>query len=1164
MLTFKLSPCFFSILLRVTIVIMCLIPVLFSSIAQTPITNDLKFTHLTKDEGLSNHTITSIFKDSNGFMWFGTYEGLNLYDGYRVKTFHKDDNNPNSISHNNINCIFEDSKGKIWIGTTGGGVNVYDRNTQKFKAFYHDVKSSKSISSNSVFAVIEDSEGDLWFATGSGLNKLIVETGEFKHYFHDEQNPNTLPYDYLTDLEFDNNGNLWIATYGSGISVLNIKSEIFTNFSKNEKGLNDNEIWDIFIDSKGMVWIGTANGGLNSFNPTSKEFRAFNQFPKKYQHLFNTNVVHITEDIRQNLWFATDRGGLYRINQDGEFVVFMNDPTRKESLASNALTRLYCDEYGVLWVGTYDKGINKTNLNQMNFGHIRNKFNDSNSLSDNNVNALLEDKKGNIWIGTENGLNLTDKSFNDFRHFYASTGINSQPNDNVTLTILEDKNGFIWLGGYTGGIDILNPKIGLFSNLNHNEKDTNTLASNFVRALYQDKNGMIWIGTVRGGLDKYNPKTAEIKHYPYVWEENKLLNSTNVMDIIEGNGKLYIGTFGGGINVLNLQTDSFTYYVNKKSDSLSISDNQVITLFFDNDSNLWVGTNNGLNLFDSQKKTFKHFYQKNGLANNSIMGILEDEQGFLWISTTDGISKFNRKTKGFENFYKEDGLQDNVFIFNSCAKLSNGLLAFGGVNGLSVFDPTIVKTVRKRPKVIFTSLNLFNKPITVGADNNGRIILEKGIYETDKIILNHNDKLFSIEFSTLTYYSSKQINFSYRLNKDENWTPLGSRNYVTFHNLNSGKYNLEVRTVSHDGKNFGETSSLSIIITPPFWATWWFRVSLILLLITILLSYNFYRVANIKRQRKLLKIKVQEKTLELKKKNKALKDQKLELEMQNEEISTQRDFAETQREEIEKQNKELELYRNHLENIVKERTSDLIQAKEKAEEADKLKSAFLANMSHEIRTPMNAIIGFLDLIDEPEIPEDKKIEFKKHIAQSSERLLSLINDLIDIAKIEANQVSITETEVCLNDSFESLKSLYQQKLNNSKIEIEFDNSNENDLKIIADNIRFNQIMNNLLDNAIKYTEEGKINFGYKKEGSQVLFYVKDTGVGIEKENIKLIFDRFRKIDQKSKKLYRGTGLGLAICKELIELLNGRIWAESELNKGTQFYFTLPLRQKTDS
>lgn len=1122
--------------------------------------NDIKFTHLSTENGLSNNTVNAILKDSRGFMWFATNNGLNLFDGYHLKTYYNVKEDTTSLSNNIVNCIFEDNNGRIWVGTSGGGACLFDYRTQKFKSYNFDADNENSINSNTVFAIAEGPKGNLWFGTSQGVAVLNKTSNKFKRYISDEQSSNNLVFDYVTDITFDNNDNLWIATYGGGISVLNIETDIFTNLNKENNLLNDNEVWDVFIDSNNKVWIGTANGGINVYDPLTKATKIYNNFPKEKLDLVNTNVVHIIEDIFGKIWFSTDRGGLYRIDSEEKIIPYMHDPTQKESLNSNALTRVYCDEEGVLWVGTYDKGLNKANLNQIEFRHIRNEFFNKNSLSNDNVNAILEDSKGNIWIGTENGLNRTDLDFKSFTHYFSKINSNTQPADNVSLTIMEHKNGEIWIGGYSGGISVLNPRTNTFRYYKNSGKDAASLSCNFIRSIYQDKEGTVWIGTVRNGLEKYLQATNNFQHFPYAWENNVFLNSTNVMDLTVAHGCLYIATYGGGLNIMDLASETFSYYTSIIDDKTSLSDNQAITLFIDSDSSLWVGTNSGLNLFDEKNKTFTHFYQKDGLAGNSIMGILEDNQGFLWISTTDGISKFNKKTKEFINFYKDDGLQDDFFIYNSCTKLSNGHLAFGGVNGLTVFNPKKVKSTRKTPPVIFTDLKLYGKTIIPGADSSGRVLLKDDISKTSEIVLNYNDQLFTIEFSTLTYYSSKQINFIYRLNKDKEWNELGDKNHITFHSLEPGEYQLEIRTSSHDRKSLGEVNSMRIIITPPFWATMWFRFSIITLVILIVFGYFNRRIKNIKKQRKLLEQRVNEKTIELSNANDELQSQKLELEMQNEEISAQRDFTIKQKEEIETQNKELELHRNHLEQLVTERTKELITAKDKAEEADRLKSAFLANMSHEIRTPMNAILGFIELLDEPGLSTDKRTEFKNHISFSGRKLMTLINDLIDISKIEAKQLSISHQKIKLYDSLNTLKNIYQQKAleKNKDIKLLLNVPVEKNLSITSDPVRLSQIFTNLLDNALKFTENGCITLGYKPYNENMLFYVKDTGIGISEQDIKYIFDRFRKIAPIDKKLYPGTGLGLAICKELINLLGGKIWVESEKSKGSDFFFTLPL------
>jgi signal transduction histidine kinase/streptogramin lyase len=1118
---------------------------------------DLKFSHLNKAEGLSNQTVNSILKDSRGFMWFGTYDGLNLYDGYNIRVFRKILNDSTSLSNNIVNHVFEDSKGRIWLGTMGGGLNLYNPENNSFRSWVYDPDEPKSISSDNVFCVVEDNDGFLWIGTGSGINKFIEKDNAFERYGTDAFNPNSLPHDYVTDLVFDNTSRLWIATYGGGVSILNIYTGQFTNIKKGPGGTNDNEIWDLHIDHKQQVWIGTANGGLNYYNPKTKEFKVYTDLPKQFNYLKNTNVVSINEDNENNIWFATDRGGLYQF-YEGEIIAHMHDPTRKESMSSNALTRIYFDEHNVLWVGTYDQGINKANLDQIKFQHIRNDFVNPNSLSDNNVNAIYQDNIGDIYIGTEKGLNITDENFENFKLYLAEGKENNHPNDNVCLTIIKPHNDELWFGGYTGGINILDLPTQKFRYFIKNDEESLSLSSNFIRCLYQDSRGTIWAGTVRGGMCKYLPQKKGFKNYPYQWEDSTYLNSTNVMDIIDDGKFLYIATYGGGLNILDLDTEKVSYFTYNEKDSLTISDNLAITLHFDSKGSLWIGTINGLNRFDLKKKKFIRYYQHHGLPNNSIMGILEDDAANLWISTIDGLSKMNIETGSFENYFKENGLQDNSFIYNSCAKLKNGRLAFGGVNGLSVFYPSQINSHLNIPKVYFTGLKVFNKEVSVSHGDNA--ILKESIFTADNIHLTHKHALFSIEFSTLTYYSARQIHFEYRLSENEKWIHLGSRNHISFHNLNPGVYNLTVRAKSNDGKIYGKPSSIRLEIKPPFYKNWVTYVLLGFFLGLLGMSYYLYRIRSIKTQGKKLEKMVFEKTMELQEANGLLQDHQAELEMQNEEISSQRDLAENQRKRIEKQHKELELHRNHLEQLIVERTRDLIEAKEKAEESDRLKSSFLANMSHEIRTPMNAILGFIQLLDDDDnLPSEREM-YKELINQSGEKLLALITDLIDLAKIESNQLTITKSQFNLNGLLKNLYLLFvnHQKTHANKVVLTLSQSNLSDEFIITtDNNRLNQILTNLIDNAIKFTENGGVSFGYTYTPTHVKLFVQDEGIGIPEKDFKNIFNRFRKIEENKQKLYRGTGLGLAICKELTALLDGEILVSSELGKGTRFSVILP-------
>ncbi|MCU4174476.1 two-component regulator propeller domain-containing protein [Carboxylicivirga sp. N1Y90] len=1088
--------------------------------------NDLKFRNITIDHGLSNNCITAIHKSSNGFMWIGTTNGLNKYDGYEFKLLKNKANSQSKIDKEIINCLFEDSKENLWIGTMGSGLSRYNERSNTFIHFSEDSLQDKGINSNHIFDIVEDKDGTLWIGGGSGLNHYNPENNTFKHYNYQETEPDGISGDNVFSLALNNDDELWIGTYGDGISVLNLKTDTFKHYNSKNSKLSDDHILDIHRDTDGLIWIATEKGGLNLFNPNTQSFSSFQKQGNTFNFINNSFPVDIKEDKDHRIWISTDRGGLYYYDKKtNEFHYYLNNPSIKESLHSNALSKLLIDDNNLLWTGTYDKGICISNLNQKNLVHITHTDNSSRSISDKNVNCIFQDSKENIWIGTEMGLNVTDSRFSLFEKYVLNDGLS----DNVCLTIKEISNGEIWIGTYTGGINIYDPKQKSFKSLRHNPNDSNTISSDFIRSIYEDSQGLMWIGTIRGGVDVYNPQTKQFKNYPNTHNEFIHLTSSNIMSIIEDkNADIWLATYGGGVNIYDRSEDNFIYHKHDANKPNSLSNDQVICQFIDSDGTIWIGTNSGLNKYNAKDSTFSHFFIEDGLPHNSIVGIIEDADKNLWITTANGLSRYNIRNKTFSNYFKEDGLQANVFLYNSSCILKNGKLVFGGTNGLSLLDPKKNGKEKTPPKVYFTDASIFNTRIDAGKSEDGRTIHDGPIHETKELDLKYRDKLFTLNYSTLEYKTSKQVHYQYKIEQlHDDWISLANENSLSFHNLSPDKYILNIRSYSPGTDNYGETNTLKITIRPPLYGNKYFIAFLIIL--SIIIAWILYRLKNFnaRRQKEELQRLVKEKT-------KALK----------------------------KAYNELEEHRNNLEVIVDKRTTDLVKAKDKAERADALKTAFLANMSHEIRTPMNAILGFVQLLNIPGNSEEDNDYYRELVQSNSLTLLSLIDDIMDLARIESGNFTIKKQDFNFTNEINDICAIYSEKIISQNPQVKFVFNNEGEaLNIHTDPLRLKQIIVNLINNAQKFTEKGQIVVNYKiNDAGQLICSVQDSGIGIPAHEIKNIFSRFRKLDGGSEKIYRGTGLGLAITRELVKLLGGEIWVESEVGLGSTFFFTVDIKK----
>jgi len=778
--------------------------------------NRIIFNHLNINDGLSQSSVTCILQDTSGFMWFGTQDGLNRFDGYNFKIFKNISSDSTSLTENFIFSIYEDQSGILYIETQSGTFHKYNSRLESFQIVNKDNINLNGAKVNTVGAFLKESSGVVWtggLGRGTGLNRLDTNTGKSTLYKHDPSDPNSLSDDKVYSVLRDRSGNLWVATY-NGLDRLDETTGKFIHYRNDPNNLNnlsDNWVWPLFEDSRGFLWIGTVRGGLNRFDP-------------------KTNT----------------------------FIHFKNDPNDPTSINDNFVFSIYEDRSGLIWIGTNLNGINYFNPSTQAFEHYKHNPDNKNSLSDDVVFSLLVDRNGNYWIGTKSGgLNKFDYNKKVFTHYLSNS---SNPNsiiNNSVQSLLEDKFGNIWIGSYSSGLDAFDPNSNKFTHYAHNPSDPNSLTDNRIYALAEDNHGNIWIGTYAGGINRLDRKTNKITNYRSRENDSTSLSSDATWSIVfDVDGKLWIGTFGEGINVLNLNDQTFTHFKNISDDSTSIADNSVIRVFKDSKGNIWVGTTKGLSRFIKSTNNFKNYDETDGLANNFIYGIAEDKAGNLWLSTNNGLSKFNPVNETFKNYYYEDGLQGNEFNQNAFAKdYKTGRLLFGGLNGFNVFDPSSIKENPYMPPLAFTNYIRYNTD-----DDEGKPIMEKGISDRDSILLTSKDNIVTLQFAALSYYNNSENRYRYKLEGfNENWIQLGNNNTVTFTNLSPGDYNLIVTGSNNDGLWNDEGKSLFIEVTPPWWRTNLAYAVYLILFLSLLFGVRRFEI-----KRREQKSKLRENELRLK------------------------------------------------------------------------------------------------------------------------------------------------------------------------------------------------------------------------------------------------------------------------------------------------------------
>ena len=819
---------------------------------------ELKFTHIDADDGLSQSVVNCIMQDSKGFMWFGTDDGLNKYDGNSIVVYKKIIGDSTSLSHNGILCLFVDSRKTLWLGTNGGGLNKYNKLTESFERYQHHDGSPKTISNNIVRDIFEDDKGNLWIATDAGLNLLDRKSRTFTHF----SVASGLQNEKIRSIFQADDGLLWLGTYGGGLHSFDRESQTFTQYIdlKNQQhsdSVRRNRIRTVFIDSKDRMWLGTHGASLALFERQTKKFTYFNLLEEESSVI----TTKIFEDESGKLWVGT-KSALFSFDEEkNAFIPYHSIENDPFSLSANSINDIYQDRAGSIWIGTNGGGLSVYHSTLNRFGHYNKAPNAPNTLPNSRIYNFAEDNEKNLWIASY-GAGLV--KFNRKTHQFTDypRGVNLTL-DNV-LSLFMDTDGLLWFGTHGGGANYYNTKTKTFGpHFERENNNENSLCNNNVMCIRQDKNGLIWLATFNG-LSTYNKATKTFRKY----STDDGLSSNFIYTLhFDKNDNLWLGTADGGLNMLDTKTGNVIVYAEKK-DLSGISNNTVNCIFEGKDGIFWLGTAMGLNRFDSNSGEFKHFYEKDGLPNDYIYGILQDEKDNLWLSTNKGLSRFNPNTvvydpNLFRNFTVSDGLQAQEFNQGAFYKSQSGEMLFGGINGFNAFYPNQIIDNTNIPSVYATSFKVYGKEIK----------LDTAITTKKYIELDYKQNFLSFEFVGLDYVLPEKNKYSWKLEGlEDSWTPVSTRRYANYTDLKGGDYVFKVRASNNDGIWNEEGAAIHIRINPPFWQTNWFLTLCIVTGILLLLLFIQLRTRQIQREKKVLEEKVAQRTKELAEKNKDIMD----------------------------------------------------------------------------------------------------------------------------------------------------------------------------------------------------------------------------------------------------------------------------------------------------
>jgi len=1079
-------------MIRILLALSWMLLTFFSYGQNHPVT----FQRYSSKDGLSSNTIYCIYRDSYGFLWLGTEDGLNRFDGRRYNVYRYDANQENSLMANHISALCEDKKGRIWIGTNGGGLSYYDREADRIRS-YNLTPDGKWLST-AINAVDTDANGNIWVASYGALYILDVNNLQKKMDPTYRRIVETFAGKVTSCVFRDRQNNMWVSSE-NGIFRLSADFKTIKRFevlSEQEGYGNGIEVSSIVEDDKGRIWIGSMLG-LKYLNPGDSEF---NKFIAKQGNgaLSSPRIYTLCHNQKQDLWIGTDNG-LDVLNTNNFTVrTFKPDPSNVHSLSHKSIRSIFVDNSGIYWIGTFQGGLNKfdTNLSQ-----VRLKILDflEGMTGDPAIVTSFAAYQNKIFLGVDGGgVWKYDRETDRLSSVSLSANL---PRDLTVLT-LERKLDQLWIGTYQQGVvcyDLVNGNLKRY--IVGNKEDN--LNNNDIFCLKVDFKGNTWVGTNGGGVNIIQKGSGIVKKYK---RDDHLGDGIQVPGNFiralaeDREQHMWIGTYGSGLVMYDPLTKRSKIF-DKANNKLP--SNYILAIYTDKKGNLWVGTNgNGIGLLRKGKLVFETLSEKDGLANGAIQSIVEDDKGRIWFSTNKGLSCYSPAQNKFKNYSNAVGLQEGAFMLGASLKTSDGEIYFGGQKGFNHFYPAHLKTNSNPAKVALTDLKIDN--VIIQSAEKGPI--QQSLLTADRIELKYKQN-FSISFAALNLTVPEDNQYEYRLvGFDKNWIRNGKENSVYYTNLDPGDYVFEVRASNNDGIWNKEIKSIAIHVAPPFWRTIYAYLFYVFAAVGVLLWMRHRGIEKLKQKFAIEQERTQAKQL----------------------IEQQKRDAETKH------------------------------------QLDAMKIRFLTNLSHEFRTPISLIMGPIDALIGKN--KDSKLADQLNlISRNARRLLNLVNQLLDFRKMEYHELKLQDEDGELVSFVQEVYRSFQDMALQKGIDYSFFPCQEK-LHCRFDRNKVERVLFNLIYNAFKFTKkDGDIAVSISSvsvvdKKLHVYLEVRDTGIGIPEQLQQSIFESFFQYDNDGKMASQGSGIGLSIAQSFVQMYDGEISVSSQPAKGSSFKFDLWLDQ----